>query len=309
MPSPTYTTIYETVHGSTAYGLDRPGSDVDLKGVVVGPSAWYFGYQKPPEQIDVTPDHVLYEVRKFVRLASQANPTLIEVLWTAPRFHTVVTAAGERLVDARAAFLSKRIKDSFSGYAVGQLKRIRTHRKWLLEPPTAAPTRADYGLPDRSLAPKDQLGAAQALNERGDLADQVSANFLHMLERERAYRAARAHFKQYQHWLKHRNPQRAALEAAHGYDTKHAMHLVRLLRMALEITSTGEVSVQRDDRDELLAVRDGAWSYDQLIEHADGLKDAVDAATKDSPLPDEVDHDALQALCVSLVDDALRAEQ
>jgi hypothetical protein len=35
MTSPTPTRIYETVHGSRAYGLARAGSDTDIKGVIV----------------------------------------------------------------------------------------------------------------------------------------------------------------------------------------------------------------------------------------------------------------------------------
>jgi predicted nucleotidyltransferase len=58
--------IFETVHGSTAYNLAREGSDVDLKGIVVGPRRWYFGIETPPEQLNVSPDHVRYEVRKLM---------------------------------------------------------------------------------------------------------------------------------------------------------------------------------------------------------------------------------------------------
>ena len=38
------TLIFETVHGSHAYGLAGPKSDLDLKGIVVGPATWYHGY-------------------------------------------------------------------------------------------------------------------------------------------------------------------------------------------------------------------------------------------------------------------------
>ena len=33
----TTTLIFETIHGSRAYQLDRPGSDTDIKGIIVGP--------------------------------------------------------------------------------------------------------------------------------------------------------------------------------------------------------------------------------------------------------------------------------
>ena len=66
--------IYETVHGSHAYGLARAGSDLDLKGVIIGPRSWYLGWRPAPEQIQLTPDHVRYELRRFIHLAAEANP-------------------------------------------------------------------------------------------------------------------------------------------------------------------------------------------------------------------------------------------
>lgn len=300
--------IYETVHGSRAYGLARPDSDLDLKGVLVGPAAWYLGFVGGPEQIEHGGDHVQYEIRKFMRLAAAGNPTLIELLFTEPEDHRVVTPAGERLLAARDAFLSRRVEKSFGGYALSQLKRIRTHRRWLLSPPDHAPTRAEYGLPDKAVAPPDQVGAAQAMLDAGELgALDVSPNFLALLDRERRYRGARREWEQYQGWLRGRNPRRAALEARFGYDTKHALHLVRLLRMGAEILETGRVIVRRPDREELLAIRDGAWSYDELIERADALGERVEAAARASALPAEPDEPALDALCVSIVEEELRS--
>lgn len=308
MTDETTTLIYETVHGSRAYGLARDGSDTDIKGVIVGPPVWYFGFTESPEQIELSADHVRFEVRKFMRLAAGANPTILELLFTDPQDHLSVAPAGQRLLDARRSFLTKRVADTFNGYAMGQLKRIKTHRRWLLEPPAKEPLRADFGLPESTVVPKDQLGAAEALIEKGQLADaDVSGNFLELLAREKRYKHARQQWEQYWSWLKHRNPARAALEAEHGYDTKHAMHLVRLQRMAMEILETGEVRVRRPDREELLQVRDGEWSYEDLIERSDAMTRRVEELKEASVLPADPDHDALNALCVEIVEEVLRA--
>lgn len=297
------TILYQTVHGSRAYGLARPSSDWDTKGVIVGPSAWYHGFLGGPEQLGEA-DHVLYELRKFFRLAAEANPSLLEILYTDPQWHRVMTPAGERLLAARDQFLSRRVAGSFGGYALSQLKRIKTHRRWLLEPPQAAPTRVAFGLPEKAVAPPDQLGAYEAMRLQGEVPD-ADPNFLKLLEKERKYRAARNEWSRYQDWLAGRNPARAALEAQFGYDTKHAQHLVRLLRMGHEILATGQVIVTRPDRDELLAIRDGVLSYDALIEQADALYEAVEAAQATSPLPAAPDTHLLESLCVSLVEEAL----
>lgn len=54
-----------------------------------------------------------------------------------------------------------------------------------------------------------------------------------------------------------------------GTDLKHGMHLVRLLRMGEEILTTGQVNVKRPDAQELLSIRNGAWSYEQLVEYGE----------------------------------------
>lgn len=70
-------------------------------------------------------------------------------------------------------------------------------------------------------------------------------------------------------WKKNRNPARHQLEVDFGYDTKHAMHLVRLMRMAEEILKTGEVLVKRPDASELLDIRAGKWELEELLAWAD----------------------------------------
>lgn len=296
------TLLFETVHGSAAYGLAREGSDLDLKGAIVGPPSWYFGITAAPEQIELSADHVRYEVRKLLRLAAVNNPSVLEILFAHEDDHRVVHPAFERVLEARPSMLSRRVAGTFGGYAMSQLARIRRHRRWLLEPPDAPPERASFGLPDRRTVPRDQLGAAETLIERGL---EASDSFLALLGAEKRYRAAQKEWSQYQQWLKHRNPKRAALEAEHGYDTKHAMHLVRLSKMAVEILETGEVRVRRDDRDELLAVRDGVWSYDALLEKADALKAQIERAEASSALPPEPDEGAIEALSVEVIAEVL----
>lgn len=298
------TVLYEAVHGSRAHGLAQEGSDTDLKGVVVGPARWYFGFRGGPEQIELHPDHVRYELRKLLRLVAKANPTVLEVLFTDPSYHRVMTPWGERLLDERERFVTKRVAGSFGGYAMQQLRRIETHRRWLLHPPREAPERAAFGLPERKPIPRDQLGAAEALVERGQTPP-LSDSLLEVLAREKRYRSAKKEWDQYTHWKKHRNPKRAALEAEHGYDTKHAMHLIRLQRMAVEILRTGEVIVRRPDRESLLAIRRGALSYDALVDEARANVAAIDAAAKTSALPAEPDEDAIEALGVAIVEEVL----
>jgi uncharacterized protein len=305
-PSTQPIVIFETVHGSTAYNLNRADSDIDLKGIVVGPREWYFGTDPAPEQLNLTPDHVRFEVRKFIRLAAEANPTVIELLFTDEKHHQTTTASGLQLLNSREVFLSRRIGERFGGYALAQLKRIRTHRSHLLSPPSHMPTRSEFDLPERTVIPADQLAAAESLllSDEPDAiqAADISPNFLELLYRERRYKTAMKGWQSYQQWLKSRNVKRSELEARFGYDTKHAMHLVRLQRMGIETLRTGSVFVTRPDRDELLAIRDGAWTFDELEEAAERADQALREAALASVLPEAPNEHFLNGLCMEIIE-------
>jgi predicted nucleotidyltransferase len=231
----------------------------------------------------------------------------MELLWLDPADYLHLTPAGERIIEARELFLSKRARYSFAGYAFGQLKRIKTHRAWLLNPPTKEPCREDYGLPkDRALVTRDQAGAMNELLEKGSITEnELTPNFLKSLAQEKAYHQARTHWDQYHDWKKTRNPKRAELEEKFGYDCKHASHLVRLLRMCREILIDHRVVVKRPDHEEILGVKNGLWEYDQLIEWAEKQEKDLDDLYVTSTLRKESDRVALDKLCVELVEDFL----
>lgn len=144
----------------------------------------------------------------------------------------------------------------------------------------------------RLTADEKYLAAARSIG--------ISDNFLQLLDLERQYKSKQEEWRQYQGWLSSRNPARFTLESKHGYDTKHALHLVRLMRMAREILETGRVIVKRPDRDELLAIRNGVWTYDQLIEWAAAQDAALNEIYIASKLPYSVDVAKLDQLCQTI---------
>lgn len=85
------------------------------------------------------------------------------------------------------------------------------------------------------------------------------------------YNVAKEKHKQYWTWKKNRNETRSELEEQFGYDTKHAMHLVRLLRMGVEALRDGVILVKRPDAQELLNIRNGAWTYEEVVQYAEEM--------------------------------------
>ena len=87
-----------------------------------------------------------WELRKYISLAADANPNILEVVFADDSDILKITEAGRQLRANRHLFLSKKARHTFSGYAMSQLKRIESHRRWLLNPPTAPPQRSDFFL-------------------------------------------------------------------------------------------------------------------------------------------------------------------
>ena len=66
-------------------------------------------------------------------------------------------------------------------------------------------------------------------------------------------------------------------------------HLIRLLRTGKEILQDGVVHVFRPDAKELLEIRNGALSYDELLSLATSTEKEVKEAYEKTKLPDNVD--------------------
>lgn len=300
-------TIFLARHGSHAYGLNRPDSDEDFKGICIKPKSAYLGFVNQFEQFEHMGsksdgvDKVVYSLEKFAALAAACNPNIIEVLHVDDSDVIVCDEFGEALRAHRYDFLSKKAKHTFTGYMYAQIKRMKTHRGWLMDDTCKTPpNRADFGLSTSKFVTKSELGAYDNLiATHEDII--LPENVVTLFTREKAYYAAKVHHDQYMNWVKTRNPKRAELEAKFGYDTKHAYHVIRLGRMSVEILQQQKVIVKRhEDREELMSIRDGAWSYDRLLDEAEKLNQQAEEAYTTSTLRHEPDRNALDNLIVDL---------
>lgn len=293
-------TIFLTLAGSQAHGTARDGSDVDLRGVCVAPlEARLSLFQRfvlaggslPTELeasvteqlqahpsarrgLDVKLEWVVYDVAKFLRLCAAANPSALEILFADEADWLLATPTWRALHARRHLFLTRAVHQTFLGYAQAQLKRIEGHLAWLHDPPAGPPVREEFGFPE------DPLAARQAHQQ---------------------FRAEQQRWSSYVTWAERRNPARAALERAHGYDTKHAMHLVRLMRMGIEALEHGDLRVRREDADALHAIRDGALTFDELCTEAERLQAEMERAAQTTKLPAAVDTAAVEALALELM--------
>jgi len=296
--------------GSHAYGTAMETSDTDYRGLFFVPSRILISPWFNVEQIndEMEEDTVYYELRKFMKLLVDQNPNIVETLWVRKKdivFHTEVY---DFLRQHRYDLLSSKVAFTYSGYAFQQLKRLKGHKKWINNPMSEVQPRQDSFLKLIHNYQKNKLlqldikkmnkgyrlipygNEVYAIHEakgysissdngnlnttyEGEIGNNVPLMLVKFCKQE--YKAELEKWNNYWSWKKNRNAIRSELEEQSGFDTKHGMHLFRLLRMAKEILTTGEVNVFREDADELLAIRNGSLTYDEMIDYAEDMDQKI----------------------------------
>ena len=71
--------LLEAISGSHAYGLNTETSDVDKRGVFLMKEDHYLGLRYVEQINDEKNDITYYELRRFLQLALQGNPNILEL--------------------------------------------------------------------------------------------------------------------------------------------------------------------------------------------------------------------------------------
>jgi uncharacterized protein len=161
-------TILLALTGSRGYGLHTDSSDHDYRGVFVATKPFYYGFDKIEQQDRgwdtseglfpfLGKDTCIYELRKFLQLSGDNNPNILELLWFKEYAH--LTPVGQVLVSHRQMFLSKKVRQTYAGYGYAQIRKLESHRKWLLQPPTHKPQPQEFGLEPDVLMSKSDINA------------------------------------------------------------------------------------------------------------------------------------------------------
>lgn len=129
----------------------------------------------------------------------------------------------------------------------------------------------------------------------------LTDNFIEYMKMERSYDNKKREWDNYNTWKKNRNPKRAEMEAKYGMDCKHAGHLVRLTRRCRELFETGKLNVKCLDAEELIAIRNGAWTYEQLIDYTETEHAKLDEICAKSKIANEPDDKFLDELCIKMI--------
>ena len=239
------------VSGSYGYGTNREGSDIDFRGVTLNLPSDLIGLTSFDQYEDSNTDTVIYSFNKLVNLLLNCNPNTIEILGLDDDQYVIKTAIGQELLDHRQLFLSKRAAASFGHYADAQLRRLQNAiaRDTLPQPSREEhiaklyiDTAETEGLETEIFL--DAEFRHYPLRRYNDMM-----NTLHSVVRDYDKIGKRNHKKDDYHL------------------NKHAMHLIRLFMMGIDILEKGEIRTHRPEADlELLrSIRDGDYMHENVL--------------------------------------------
>ena len=295
--------------GSHAYGTAREGSDIDFRGIALNLPSDLLGMTEYEQYTDDNTDTVIFMFNKIIRLLLECNPNTIELLGLDDDQYLIKTELGQLLLENRSLFLSKRAISSFGGYAGAQLRRMQNAIARDSMPQTEKEEHllrsvrnslADF---ERKFHFSDygtmRLYIDRAVNPRMESEIFLDADLTHIPLRD--YENMLSFFnKVVRDYDKvgHRNHKKDD-----NHLNKHAMHLVRLFMMAIDILEKGEIRTHRtEDLPLLQSIRRGDFMTEQhtfIPEFYDLVADyerRMDQAAVATCLPDHPDMEKVARL-------------
>ena len=290
--------------GSYAYGTNNEGSDIDFRGVTLMMPSDLLGLTEFEQYEDDKTDTVIYAFNKLVKLLLDCNPNTCEMLGLDEEQYLIKTDLGQELIDNSRLFLSKRAIKSFGGYADAQLRRLQNaiardtlpqndREKHILK--SVMNALDDFNR--RNIASDKgsvKIYIDQAENSELETEIFVDADYKHLPLRDYTdmWGTMRTVVRDYDKIGK-RNKKKDD-----NHLNKHAMHLIRLFMMAIDILEKGEIRTHRtEDLPLLLAIRKGEYMQEDgtfsaaFYDILDEYERTLDEASIKTTLPDNPDMD------------------
>ena len=307
--------------GSYSYGTDQAGSDIDVRGVALNRKSDLIGMTEYEQYVDEGTDTVIYTFRKMITLLVSCNPNTLELLGLNREHYLYLNDIGQGLIDKKGIFLSKRAIQSFGGYADAQLRRLQNALARDSYPQSEREQHIFHSVRNalydfrrryesfENGSLKLYIDKAQNPEYDTEIFADVSLKHYPLRDYKNLWNEMNNIVKDYDK-LGKRNKKKDD-----NHLNKHAMHLVRLFMMAIDILERGEINTfRREEHDLLMGIRRGDY------QNADGTFDSsfyeivsdyekkLDHAAQHTKLPDEPDMERIQEYVMSVNERVVRDE-
>ena len=243
------------------------------------------------------------------------NPNVLEMLGTKEEHIFICNKYGKLIKDNRDLFLSKRAVQSFGGYASAQLRRLQNALARDNYPQREKEIHMLNTIKNQIATMKDRYEgfSKENLNIYIDKSTKeefeselfIDVNFTHYPLRDfkNIYAEMSNVVKDYDK-LNHRNSKKDE-----NHLNKHAMHLIRLFLMGTELLEGKGINTYREkDREFLLKIRMGEFSYNQIFEMVNDYEKKFNYAAENTALKDNPDYEAVEEIMISINRDVVLNE-
>lgn len=291
--------------GSYAYGTNTEDSDVDVRGIALN-SKEEILLARPFEQvIDNVTDTTVYSFAKMMKLLTDANPNVLEMLFLEPEQYLYLSPVGQELLDKRNMFLSKKVIHTFGGYARAQLSRLDNKTMRNLDQPgqeihiLRSIQNASMTYPEKYFEyPNDAIKLYIDDAVQKDMQTEV---FMDINLKHYPLRDYKCMWSDMHNIVKDYGKIGKRAKSALRRDiNKHAMHLVRLQISAIQILTEQTLNTcRRKEHDFLMDIRNGKYTddnnqmTDEFFAIVDDLERQMNEAAEHSLLPDKPDYKAI----------------
>lgn len=307
--------------GSYSYGTNNENSDIDIRGIALNRKSDLIGMTEFQQYVDDKTDTTIYSFNKMIHLLLSCNPNTIELLGLKQEHYLYLNKIGEELIANSSLFLSQRAVQSFGGYADAQLRRLQN-----------ALARDSYPQSEKEQHILNSVRNAMydfrrryEKFENGSLKIYIDKSQNPELDTEIFIDASLTHYplRDYKNiWNEMNNIVRdydkigkRNKKKDDNHLNKHAMHLIRLFMMAIDILQKGEIRTYRDREQELLnAIRNGRFQQEDGTFHPEfyellaDYEKKLETAAKHTILPEEPDWKAVQEFVMQVNEKVVRDE-
>lgn len=307
--------------GSYSYGTNIETSDIDVRGITLNQKSDLIGLTQFEQYVDENTDTVIFAFNKLITLLLSCNPNAIELLGLNPEHYLYLNDIGQLLLDNKKLFLSRRAIQSFGGYADAQLRRLQNALARDTFPQgekeqhifnSVKNTMHSFNTSYKNFESGSiEIFIDEAVNPELETEIFVNANLSHYPLRDYAsmWNAMANVVRDYEKIGK-RNKKKDDLHL-----NKHAMHLVRLFMMALDILEKGEINTYREkEHDLLMDIRFGKYQkedgtfHDSFYEMVSDYEKRLHYAAENTDLPEEPDMKRVQDLVMTINERVIRDE-
>lgn len=293
--------------GSYAYGTNNENSDIDFRGITLNLPSDLLGLTEFEQYEDHATDTVIYSFNKIVKLLLECNPNTIELLGLDGNQYLIKTPLGQELLDNKDLFLSKRAAKSFGGYAGAQLRRLQN----AIARDSMPQKEREQHIYNSVKNTLEDFGRKNESFHKGNINIYIDKSDNPKLETELFIDAEYKHMplRDYENMLSAMN------HVIRDYDkigkrnrkkdddhlNKHAMHLIRLFMMAVDILEKGEIRTHRTDDAELLrSIRRGDFQKEdktfskEFYQMLSDYEKRLENAARTTGLPDNPDMEKVE---------------